>query len=389
MKKKHGVLTVKILSFFMILSLLCLNGLCFAQGKAKTTGDSEEKAEPVFLATVDISLIYALHPVMQYFDQSTRLFIKPPKNTVNSQELLNIIKTRANEFKQSAERNSAEIKRLKSEIDVLNKEIEKIESYRIAELDAVNDKYDALAKDPQASAEAGNESQRASELERIGKKYNGDINEKNKKLSGLLDSYEAICRSMLKTYYLTAEETEKKFIEINSEVNEAIESAAKKYGAKAIINLGLFIPLKAENDFAAKTIQEKTKINAELEYLISNGPDYSKILGALRTFEAGFSKDLVNTRNMQYSETEYIKMLRKMQKDQDIEAVKNSFFTREYIKTLPQVRKLTANPIVYGGVDITRAAAVAVMVKNGMAEEKAAALYETVCGASASNFRKM
>lgn len=382
MKKNHGFFHAGVFLLFIVALFTGVPVPCGAQpshGAAAEAGVSANAG--AFIAAVDISVVYALHPLMQYFDQSTGYFIKPPKHTVSHQEFLNIIKTRSNDFKQSAEGNSSEIKRLKTEIETLAKEIEKLENYKVTEAGSVNEKYDALLKSAEPAQQAGLNTQRAGELDKIEKKFAGDIGEKNKKLSALLDSQEKLQRSLLKSYYLSPEETAKKFEEINAEIGEAIKAAAKKNGAKAVINLNLLMPAKPEKSAAEKNIEDKTKISSNLEYLIANGPDYSKILGALRTFEAGMSKELINTRDKQYSESEYIKMLQKMQKDQELESAKNSFFTKEYISGLKPVRKFTSNPIVYGGVDITEAVIVPLMIKHGLPAEKAKALYEAVTGA--------
>lgn len=381
MKKIYGFLRVIV----VILSAAVLTAGWAGTGVAQSAKGANASAEDgpasgAFIAAVDISVVYALHPLMQYFDQNTGYFIKPPKQAVSHQEFLNIIKTRSGDFKQSAEGNSSEIKRLKAEIETLVKEIEKLENYKITEAGSINEKYDALLKSAEPAQQAALNTQRAGELDKVEKKFSGDIGDKNKKLSALLDSQEKLQRSMLKSYYLSPEETAKKFEEINAEIGEAIKAAAKKNGVKAVINLNLLMPAKSEKSAAEKNIEDKTKINSTLEYLIANGPDYSKILGALRTFEAGMSKEIISTRDKQYSESEYIKMLQKMQKDQEIESAKNSFFTKEYISGLKPVRKFASNPIVYGGVDITEAVIVPLMVKHGVPAEKARALYEAVTG---------
>ncbi len=379
MKKNYGFLRVII----VLLSVVILTAGWAGTGSAQSAKAANAPAEDgggAFIAAVDISIVYALHPLMQYFDQNTGYFIKPPKQAVSHQEFLNIIKTRSGDFKQSAEGNSSEIKRLKTEIETLVKEIEKLENYKITEAGVVNEKYDALLKSAEPAQQTALSTQRAGELDKVEKKFAGDIGDKNKKLSALLDSQEKLQRSMLKSYYLSPEETAKKFEEINAEIGEAIKAAAKKNDVKAVINLNLLMPAKSEKFMDEKNIEDKTKINSTLEYLISNGPDYSKILGALRTFESGMSKEIISTRDKQYSESEYIKMLQKMQKDQEIESAKNSFFTREYISGLKPVRKFASNPIVYGGVDITEAVIVPLMIKHGVPAEKAKALYRAVSG---------
>lgn len=379
MKKKYGFLRVIV----VLLSVVILSAVWADTGGAQSTKGANASVEDgavadAFIAAVDISIVYALHPLMQYFDQNTGYFIKPPKQVVSHQEFLNIIKTRSSDFKQNAEGNSSEIKRLKTEIETLVKEIEKLENYKITETGVINEKYDALIKSVEPAQQNALSTQRAGELDKVEKKFNGDIGDKNKKLSALLDSQEKLQRSMLKSYYLSPEETAKKFEEINAEIGEAIKTAAKKNGVKAVINLNLLMSAKPEKFMAEKNIEDKTKINSTLEYLIANGPNYSKILGALRTFEAGMSKEIISTRDKQYSESEYIKMLQKMQKDQEIESAKNSFFTKEYISGLKPIRKFASNPIVYGGVDITEAVIVPLMVKHGVPAEKARALYEAV-----------
>lgn len=328
-----------------------------------------------YLATVDIALIFALHPDMQYYDQNVGLFIKPPRQAAGYQDFLTVIKNRSKDFTQGAEANAPEIKRLKFEIETLKKEIEKLDSLKASEIEAVNQKF-AAAGEGEKNNDTGAKNE---EMKAIDNKFKTELDNKNKKLSELLDSFEKIQRSLLKIYYLTPEETAKKFEEINAEIRQAILKEAKENGVKSIINLNLLMP-KSEKAAQPqyKSIEDRAAFNSTLEGIAASGPDYTKILGALRTFEGAVTKDLVSTRNPEFSESEYLNMLRKMQKDQELEMASNSFFTKEYIMRLAPVKKITASPIVYGGTDLTRGALIKTLTSKGISKEKAGALCDAV-----------
>lgn len=363
-------------AFLSVLSLTVMIAL-FSQsaplGAAPEDGDGP--AGGAYLATVDLAVLFALHPQMQYYDQKAGLFIKPPKLASNYQEFLNVIKNRSKDFARDSEANAPEIKRLKFEIETLKAEIEKLETLKAGETAAITQKYDAMSEDEKNK----NASARAEELNAVEKKFKADLDAKKQKHSDLLDAFEKIQRSLLKVYYLSPEETAKKFDEINGEIRRAVLKEAKKNGARSIINLNLMAPRPEKASApAARTSDEKAAFGSMLESLAASGPDYTKILGALKTFEGGVTKDLVSTRNPEFSETEYVSMLKKMQRDQEMEMASSSFFTKDYIMRLAPVKKIASSPIIYGGTDLTRGAAIEILTANGVSKEKAAALCDAV-----------
>lgn len=382
MKKIHSISAI-ILAFLLLSFILpCLNNAC-AQAKAEGAATNEAlDGEEAFLATADIAMIYALHPAMQFYDQKVGLFIKPPKPGTTHAEFQTIIKNRQKDFIQGAEGNASEIKRLQGEIEILSKEIKKLDALKADEMGAMNQRFDLQLKS------AANEEDRikiqaskAAEYNKIEAKFKTELETRNKKMAGLLDSFEKIQKSLLKIYYLSAEETAKKFDEINTEIKEAILKAASKNKVSSVVNLNLLMPKPEITLQPAKTIEEKTRFNSFVEDLLKSGPSYTKILGSLRTFETSVTPEVVKSRTPEFNETEYLKMLQKLQKDQEIEMASQNFYTRDFIMRLSPIKKLTANPIVYGGKDLTREAVEIILEKNGVAKDKV----KNICDAVFNN----
>ena len=345
---------------------------------------ADEKTD-AYIATIDIAAVYALHPMMQYFDEKVGLFIKPPKQETTYDDFLKIAQSRNNDYKKSFEGQASEIKRLKGEIDILKNEIKKLEYQKSVEASPINDTFETEIT--KAATDADKKKliiQRNNLLGGVETKYNIEIDKKNKTLSGFLDSYEKIQRSLLKVYYLTPEETAKKFEEITSEIKDTIKFAAKKKGCKAVVNTTYFSGKTEKKKPVEKSVEEKTRANADLEELLKNGPDYSKALGILRTLESGMAPDVVKTRNPEFNETEYMKMLQKMNKDREKEDILKNYHSKDYMNRLDQLIETTSMPVFYGGTDLTWLTVISLMVKNGIAKEKAEIISEVILNSTSS-----
>jgi len=370
MKKFYfNLAIILVLSLSFILSA----GVCGAQTKESDEGDD------AIIGTIDIAAVYALHPMMQYYDQKLELFIKAPKQGTTYEEFMKITQTRRDEFKKLFEGQASEIKRLKEEMDVLKKEVKKLDIQKVVEAAPINENFDSqIQKAADEDSKKKLLAQRTGELVKVDKKFNTEIDAKNKKLNDLLDSYQKIQRSLLKIYYLTPEETAKKFEEITSEIKDTIKLAAKKKGLKAVVNLNAVSGRDDKKKQPEITIAEKEKVSSDLADILANGPDYTKAMSALRTFESGLSKDLLKTKNPEFNETEYVKMLQQMSKDREKEAVSAAYLSKDYIMNLNQLVSATTAPLVYGNTDLTWLTVIAIMVKNGIPKEKAETISEVI-----------
>lgn len=355
---------------------------CAAQKQPKDESAKESPAESdeSFIATVDMATVFALHPLMQYFDQKVGLFIKPPKPGTTHQEFLAMIAARKADFQKSMEGNASEINRLKTEIDNLKKEVVRLNVQKYNESAAVDSKYDPQLQNTTDEVERKNIStQISSELLKISKKFDSEIAAKTKKIGDLLDSYEKIQRSLLKLYYLTPEETAKMFEAISGEIKETIKIAARKNGIRAVINVNVATPPREGGQTPPeKSIDEKTEQTADLDNLLKNGPDYTKSLNTLMAYSEGLSKDVIKTRNPQMSEKEYVEMHQKMGLAREKENAESSFFSKEQIMKLKQVKEFASTPVIYGGTDLTWFTVITIMVKNGVPKEKAEAISDVI-----------
>ncbi len=361
------------LVLILSLSFIASAGVCNAQTK-----ESDESGDAI-IGTIDIAAVYALHPMMQFYDQKLGLFIKAPKQGTAYDDFLKITQTRRDEFKKLFEGQASEIKRLKEEVDVLKKEVKKLDVQKVIEAAPINEDFDArIQKAVDEDAKKKLLAQRTAELVKVDKKFNTEIEAKNKKINDLLDSYQKIQRSLLKIYYLTPEETAKKFEEITTEIKDTIKLAANKKGLKAVVNLNTVSGRDDKKKQPETTIAEKEKVSSDLSDILANGPDYTKAMSALRTFESGLSKDLLKTKNPEFNETEYVKMLQQMSKDREKEAVSAAYLSKDYIMNLDQLVSATTAPIVYGNTDLTWLTVIAIMVKNGIPKEKAETISEVI-----------
>ncbi len=348
----------------------------FGISERATASASEEEAEEIFLGTVDVAAIYAFHPMMQYYDPKVDLFIKLPAKNTTYDDFLTVTQNRRNEFQKAADANSSEIKRLKGEMDVLNQEIQRLGADKAAEAMPVNEKFDKQIQSAGSEdAKRNLLALRTEELNKIEAKFDGVLQNKNKKMSDLLDSYEKIQRSLLKIYYLTPEETAEKFEEINNEIKEEVKIAAKKNGVKAVINFSLAVSEFQNERPGDKSLEEKKKINSELEELLSGGPDYSKAMNLLNTFDA---KSLKNSDDETMKAPEHVKFLKQLSADNEKKNASKLFFSKKYLMRLKPIASVTSTPFIYGGTDLTWFTLISIMVRNGVPKEKAEAASEVI-----------
>jgi len=387
---KKYCFTLTLVFVFSIFSAVS-PGFSSAQTDPKTPAVNAEAIDndEALIATIDIAAVYALHPMMRYYDSKLDLFIKPPKPGTTFDEFMNIMQSRRKEFQKSYEGYASELKRIKSEIDVLKKEIDRLDYLKNSESAPVIEKFNAqISKAAKEEEKKTILTQRTQELSKIEKKFNIELDKKNKSLSALSDSYENIQKTLLKIYYLTPEETLKIFEAINLEIRDTIKFAADKKKVKAVININMVSKNEDKKEPVKKTVDEKLKFNYELDSLLANGPDYTKILGILRTFESTIPKDLGKDKNASFNEEEYKKMLKKMNDDREKESASENIINKESVMQIRHVQNLTATPVFHGGTDITWLTVIALMVKNGIPKEKAEIISEVLLGSKPAANKK-
>lgn len=320
-----------------------------AAAQQKNAADDGDDINEMPVATIDIATVYALHPAMVYYDAELNLFMRPPETPATPEIFSDIMNKRREEFKKNTAAKAGELKKIKDEIEALKEEVKSIGHKRILAAQPVTEKFNTQIQNATNEGELKKLLARRTEtLKFILTSGEIEIKSKKAKISALLDSYEKMQLSLLQTYYLSADETAKKFEEISKDIKEAVMIAAKKNKVKAVVNYSLAAHKGMEEKNVEKSVSEKAANNRQLDELLENGPDYSGVLKAAKLYdspkEAGAGLKIKN-----------------------------------HINKIEQIKEFTASPFIGGrGKDITWFTVITVMVKNGIPKEKAESISEVI-----------
>lgn len=343
-KKAVGFLAVTMIIFWFLASHDG-GAVCLAAGEKSGSAPAEEIDEAA-VGTIDIATVYALHPSMIYFDSNMNLFIKPVPAGTTSDDFMKIMADRREDYKKREAARSAELKRLKDDIDSARQAIRDHEVKKITECSPVNEKYDALIQGATGEAQVKKYLvERTAALKSVEDKFNAELGAKRKKLSDALEKYEKLQISLLGAYYLSEAETAAKFEEINADIKKAVKEAARANGVKAVVNFKLDgYKSKKKNDPERPVgIEEKEKTNAELESLLKTGPDYDALLDSLKAYDAA-------------------------------DAGRPDALLKKSFEPASKAREMAASPFFSKGKDLTWFTVIKLMVNNGVPKEKAEAV---------------
>ncbi|HBC76376.1 MAG: hypothetical protein A2008_02910 [Candidatus Wallbacteria bacterium GWC2_49_35] len=320
-------------------------------------------SESSLFATADIALLYATHPEMTYYDPTAGLFIKPLKPAGKNEDLPAQIAARRAQFKSAYENSSRELNELVSGIKSLNEEIKTINKRMAHELKPAAEKYDALidaAADELVKSELLFKKNR--ELKAIEAKYNIEIGAANAKLSDTIASYDKLYLSLLKIYYLTPEETAKKFETINGEIISAVKAAAEKNGVRAVINYNLFSTEVKKISAAEIGVNEKFARVLEFENIMDNDPDYSKISNAINIFN---EDSLKKSDDESITNPAHLEILHGLYKQNYSQFASDLLSSKNLVRKIPKVKEFISQPVIFGGFDITGQAVKELFKING------------------------
>ncbi len=348
---------------FVILSISMLSGAPPVSYAQQTSGAARAAAtESSPFATADIALLYAAHPEMAYYDPAAGLFIKPLKPAGKSEDLSTQIAARRAQFKTAYENSSRELNDLVSDIKSLNDEIKNIAKRMAHELKPAAEKYDALigaAADELVKSELLFKKNR--ELKAIEARYNVETVAANARLSDAISSYDKLYLSLLKIYYLTPEETVKKFDAINGDIIRAVKSAAEKNGVRAVINYNLFLTESAKSSTAELDINGKLARVLEFENIMDNEPDYSKISNAVNIF----NEDALKSEDASVTNPAHIEILRGLYRQNYSQFASDLLSSKDFVRKIPKVKEFISQPVIFGGLDITGQAVKELFKING------------------------
>jgi hypothetical protein len=347
----------------VIFSVSILSGASSVSYAQRTSGAAPAAgAESPLFATADIALLYAAHPEMAYYDPAAGLFIKPLKPSGKNEDLTALISARRDQFKSAYENSSRELNELISGIKSLNEEIKTINKRMAHDLKPAAEKYDALigaAADEIVKSELLFKKNK--ELKTIEAKYNLEISAANDKLSDAIASYDKLYLSLLKIYYLTPEETAKKFDAINGEIVSAVKVAAEKNGVRTVINYNLFSTDVKKASAAEVGVSDKLSRALELENIMDNDPDYSKISNAINIF----NEDSIKNEDESISNPAHLEILRGLYKQNYSQFASDLLSSKDLVRKIPKVNDFISQPVIFGGFDITGQAVKELLKING------------------------
>lgn len=347
----------------VIFSVSILSGAQSVSYAQRASGAAPAAAsENSGFATADIALLYAAHPEMAFYDPAAGLFIKPLKPSEKKEDLPALIAARRAQFKSAYENSSRELNDLVSVIKSLNEEIKTINKRMAHELKPAAEKYDALIG-AEADELVKNELlfKKNKEIKAIEAKYNLETAAANAKLSDAAASYDKLNLSLLKIYYLSPEETSKKFETINGEIISAVKAAAKKNGVRAVINYNLFSSEVKKASAAEAAVSKKLSRILELENILDNDPDYSKISNAINIF----NEDSLKNEDESISNPAHLELLRSLYKQKYSQFASDLLSSKDLVRKVPEVKEFISQPIIFGGFDITGQAVKELLIING------------------------
>ena len=319
-------------------------------------------AESSLFATADIALLYTAHPEMAYYDPAAGLFIKPFKPAGKNEDLSTMIAARRAQFKSAYENSSRELNDLVSDIKSLNEEIKTINKRMAHELKPAAEKYDALiGSEADELVKSELLFKKNKELKAIEAKYNIELGAANAKLSDAIASYDKLNLSLLKIYYLSPEETAKKFDVINREIMDAIKSAAEKNGVRAVVNLNLFSTDAQKTSTAEVSVSEKLARILEFEDIMNTDPDYSKISNAINIF----NEDSLKNEDESITNPAHLEILRGLYKQNYSQFASDLLSSKDLVRKVPKVKEFISQPVIFGGFDITGQAVKELLKING------------------------
>ncbi len=277
---------IKTFLFFYFLSFLPL--LSGVAGAIKNdNGDTQS------LIGVKIDLIYAMHPLMQYYDPQLHLFIKPV-DAQTSEEFSKQLNKRKILFEESKKIALPQVDKLKNKITSLSSELKKLENEKSEEIYKLSESVNRAISSKNKTA---GEKFSMDKIHETRKKYDEKISEIRRQIDDAVTLTYKTQLDSLKTHYLSPEESAALMDKIDSEIISAVTAVAaiKKASIAANITAAELSGVLTENS-AAKAVQTSEKTAGEknaaaliktqataykpaaVRILSDSAPDYSKAM---------------------------------------------------------------------------------------------------------------
>ncbi|HNY10818.1 MAG TPA: hypothetical protein PKK26_04415 [Candidatus Wallbacteria bacterium] len=219
---------------------------------AVSTGAERKKnsgARELRIGFVDLSILMAFHPLMQYYSIDYDIFIKPLKKGLNKQELLNEVAERQQKNKNFNETSGGELKNLQQELGSIEAEITKLRVGVSREQDVINREYTEEYTGLQSEAEKKTRTQKyRNALSDIDSRYYSAKKKYDDRKAQINDRVSEISHSNHKIDYLDKKAGLEILNEIAVEINTALKDVAAENQIDVVLNSSAIHPFTPPKD---------------------------------------------------------------------------------------------------------------------------------------------
>jgi len=222
---------------------------------------------------VNIKKIYALHPLMQYYDSSLNLFFKPVSMKSTS-EFSAEVKKREALFLNLKKSGEIKINELKKKIAEINLKIKNIQELKSAQATKISEKINEKLKSGNNKEKVNFSENKDPVYDEAMKKLQELDDEMSiymKKKSDFEEQIKKVLWERLQIHYLNFEESRAQMAKINDEIKKYINKVASLNKVGFVIN--------ESSDTAEKTIMSGNEPVTNQKYIIYDfnlKPDYNK-----------------------------------------------------------------------------------------------------------------
>ncbi len=220
-----------IFAALLTISLLLPSASPAAENK-KNAGASELK-----IGFVDLSILLAFHPLMQYYSVDSDAFIKPLKKGLSKQELLDEAAGRQQKHKIFAETSGGELKKLQQELDSVENEINRLRVGVSREQDVINrnytEEYTALPNEADRKARTQKYQKALSDIDI---RYYGAKKKYDDRKAQINERFNEISRSNREVDYLDKKAGLEFLNEIAEEINASLKEVAEENRVSVVLN---------------------------------------------------------------------------------------------------------------------------------------------------------
>lgn len=295
---------------------------------------AEKKGRAEKNAFVDIYKVYSYHPVMQYFDGETGLFLKP-LNVKDKLAQKQIIEKRSLDYSSLYAQSSAGLFKIKSEME------------HICGQAASVAKAIALLKAEPLKTAGGDIDKKATE-KRI-KELESEISGLRKQLDNLALIYKQSAEPLVAIHHLGRTESDKLIRTVIKETNDAIARVSEKLEIKNIF-------LKANKNPDGRAGNYGTAGIENIEAAWRYGPDYGLAQRLMSVKNPPAAESQAGPKHGQYIQNENFRRVRELLK------------ARLDSKVTPDASALAGSPFINEGTDITNDVIIELLKENDISK---------------------